>query len=273
MSLIFGRSFIVRHQEHTTGPVSDATSPSDFTVDSVWKNMYKRDRHARDRVMKSARLLLPYLKDTDTILDVGCFTWEARKYFPRSIQYIGLDSQKFHAKTQVVDLNHGFEPMSCSHALCLETLEHLIDPADTLESLYKSLGDSGVLVVSLPNESTLFHRIRCLCGTVDAQCFSSEGKHLHLPSLKQCRKFLSTQFEIVCEKYYIAPSACGSSQGWVGRILSLFPDGVHQILADWKPSLFARGFIFLLKKKGSKLEISDNKFRSTFVRPESLSVS
>lgn len=230
--------------------------------------MYRKDLYARDRVMKSARLLLPYLKDTDTVLDVGCFTWEARKYYPRSINYIGLDSAKYHAKTTVVDLNHGFEPVPCNHALCLETLEHLIDPEDTLSSLYKSLDDSGVLVVSLPNESTLFHRIRCLYGTVDAQCFASEGKHLHLPSLKQCRAFLSTQFEIVCEKYYIAPNACGSSQEWIGRILSLIPDGVHQWLADLKPSLFARGFIFLLKKKNSVLKTADPNERVVFERPK-----
>ena len=210
--------------------------------------MYRLDRYARDRVMKSARLLLPFLKDNDTVLDVGCFTWEAKKYFPRAVHYIGIDQKKYHPKTQVVDLNHGFEPISCSHALCLETLEHLIDPADTLESLQKSLAADGRLVVSLPNETTLFHRLRSLFGTVDADCFASEGKHLHLPNLKLSRSFLGRYFEIERQLYYISPSATGSRQEWVGRILSMIPDTIHQFLADWKPSLFARGFIFLLKK-------------------------
>lgn len=215
--------------------------------------MYVRDKYARDRVMKSARLLLPYLnpddKKPDTILDVGCFTWEARKYFPRAVNYIGLDSAKYHQKTTVVDLNHGFVPVPCSHALCLETLEHVIDPEDVLESLYASLAPDGRLVVSLPNEITLFHRIRCLFGTVDADCFSSQGKHLHLPGLKQSRNFLSKRFEIVSELYYISPSGINSAQKWVGDILCLIPDSVHQWFADKWPSLFARGFIFLLKKK------------------------
>ena len=211
--------------------------------------MYHRDLYARDRVMKSARLLLPFLKDGDAVLDVGCFTQEARKYFSRSIQYIGLDSVQYHSQTRVVDLNHGFAPVPAAHALCLETLEHLIDPGDALESIGKSLAPHGVLVVSVPNEATIFHRLRCLCGVVDAQAFSGEGKHLHLPNLKQSRSFVSTHFQILKEKYYIAPSGVGSQQGWVGRILSLFPDSLHQFLADVWPSLFARGFIFLLKKK------------------------
>ena len=217
-------------------------------------SMYKRDKYARDRVMKSARLLLPYLnpddKNPSTILDVGCFTWEARKYFPRSVKYIGIDQEKYHPKTQVVDLNHGFEPIPCQLALCLETLEHLVDPYDTLQSIVQSLVEGGHLVVSLPNEATLFHRLRALLGTVDGDCFAGEGKHLHLPSKAQTLRFLGKfpQLELVRFLTYISPTAQGSKQEWVGRILGSIPDSIHQALADWFPSLFARGFIFLLKK-------------------------
>lgn len=215
--------------------------------------MYKRDKYARDRVMKAARLILPHVKDTDTILDVGCFTWEAKKYFPRSVKYIGIDQKKYHSQTQVVDLNHGFEPIPVAHAICLETLEHLLDPQDTLESLLLSIQEEGYCVVSLPNENTLFHRLRALFGTVDAECFAQEGKHLHLPSLPQSRAFLAGKFEIVKELYYISPTACGSRQAALGQLLSLLPDSFHQFLADSWPCLFARGFIFLLKKRSGGL--------------------
>ena len=211
--------------------------------------MYRKDKYARDRVMRSARLLLPYLKDNDLVLDVGCFTQEARKYFPPWIKYLGIDQKAFHHETQVVDLNHGFEPIQCSHSLCLETLEHLLDPEDTLASIVKSLQGDGYLVVSLPNEITAFHRIRALLGVVDVGCFSGEGKHLHLPSLSQSRRLLRRLFSIEKELFYISPSACGSEQKWVGKLLNLIPDTIHQFLADNFPSLFARGFIFLLKKR------------------------
>lgn len=210
--------------------------------------MYRKDLYARDRVMKSARMLLPFTKDTDTILDVGCFTWEARKYFPRSVKWIGIDQKKFHKNTQVMDLNHGFEPIPCQHALCLETLEHLLDPMDTLKSIFESIASGGLLVVSLPNEATIYHRLRCLFGCVDAECFSGEGKHLHLPDLQSSRKFLRQFFQISEEKYYISPSACGSKHRWLGNLLSLIPDKLHQAIANAFPALFARGFIFLLQK-------------------------
>ena len=212
--------------------------------------MYAKDKYARDRVMKAARLLLPYLKDNDTVLDVGCFTQEAKKYFPRTVKYIGIDEKAYHPQTKVMNLHHGFEPIPCQATLCLETLEHLLDPADTLESIYKSLPQEGVLVVSLPNESSTFHRIRGLFGTMDGECFSGQGKHLHLPSLNQTRAFLLAQcYEILSEQYYVSPSGQGSRNQWVGRILSLIPDPIHQWAANRFPSLFSRGFIFLLKKK------------------------
>ena len=213
--------------------------------------MYKRDKYARNRVMKSARLLLPYVKDDDTILDVGCFTMEARKYFPRSVKYIGIDEKAYHRETKVVNLNYGFEPIVSTHALCLETLEHLVDPCAVLSSIYKSVSNDGYVVISLPNEATLFHRLRCLLGLVDAGAFSSEGKHLHLPNVIQCERFVESLFHISCKSYYISPSAQGSRQQALGKILTLIPDAVHQFLADIYPSLFARGFIFLLKKKST----------------------
>lgn len=258
--LSFFLPFFVGHQEDITKLVFSGTSPSASTVDSTaetpWHDMYRKDKYARDRVMKSARLLLPFLsqddKKPDTILDVGCFTFEAKKYFPRAVQYIGIDQKAFHRETRVVDLNHGFTPIPCHHALCLETLEHLVDPEDTLRAIADSLAPDGRAVISLPNEATLFHRIRSLFGTVDAGCFDPEGKHLHLPNLKQSRAFLERVFQIDREYYYISPTACGSRSAWVGRILEIIPEWLHQRLADTFPSLFARGFIFLLKHRTSE---------------------
>lgn len=244
----FGLLFLLGHIEDITSGDSLDTSPS-VSTDSPWEGMYKKDKYARERVIKAVRLLLPYIKPKDTVLDVGCFTHEAKKYLPKSVTYIGLDQKAYHKETRVIDLNHGFDPISCSHALCLETLEHLLDPLDTLLSIHNSISEESKLVVSLPNETTLFHRMRSLFGTVDNSCFQGEGKHLHLPSLHQSRLFLSQSFEILSEQYYISPTAVGSQQAWIGRLLTLLPDVFHQFLADKLPSLFARGFIFLLKKR------------------------
>ena len=214
--------------------------------------MYRKDHYARDRVMASARLLLPHLNENDTVLDVGCFTQEAKKYYPRWIKYIGIDEKAYHHETQVVDLNGEWGGLSPSYKgiLALEVLEHLVKPRVVLSRLVLLLATDGRIVISLPNEVTLFHRIRCLVGTVDGEAFASEGKHLHLPSLAQARAMLREHFQIERELYYISPSACGSKQAWVGRILALVPDRLWNTLARWKPTLFARGWIFLLRKRG-----------------------
>ena len=221
-----------------------ATSPND-----CWEKMYQKDVYARARVMKATRLLLPHLKPGELVLDVGCYTQEAHKYLPYDIKYQGLDVEKFHKDTVVVDLNQGFEPRPAEGIICLETLEHLVNPSLTIKSILESLAPEGVCIVSLPNEATIFHRIRALSGTPDAECFAPRGKHLHLPSLNQARLFLGQYFHIESEIYYIAPSGCGSRQEWIGRLLKLVPDCVHQWLADSWPSLFARGFIFKLQKR------------------------
>lgn len=214
-----------------------------------WDGMYS-DRYAVARIKKSVDLLIPHLSDKDVVLDIGCFTQEAKKYLPNNIHYIGIDSKAYVDGTIVRDLEKGFTK-KCDAIICLEVLEHLKYPVYVLKCISYSVKPAGYVVISLPNEATLFHRIRCLFGTVDAECFSDSGKHLHLPSLNQCRKYLSKFFVIHKEVYYINPSAKGSKQEWIGNLLQLIPEQVWQFLANSFPSMFARGFIFLCSKKSS----------------------
>ena len=257
-------------QKDTTGTGSEGISEQVFTADwktkrdtllditdeyvkdNPWARMYHKDKYARARVMTATRMLLPYVKPGDTVLDVGCYTQEARKYLPTGVKYVGVDKQLWLPHVLVRDLEtlKVDSLPNCKALLCLETLEHLKHPMRLLKVMKSILqGDGSHAVFSLPNEATVFHRLRALLGVVDGECFSEKGKHLHLPSLKQTRRFLASEFDIVDTRYYIAPSACGSRQAWVGRVLSLLPDPVHQWFADKVPSLFARGFIFLCKPK------------------------
>ncbi len=215
-----------------------------------WDGMY-RDVYAVARIKESVNLILPYLSDEDIVLDIGCFTQEIKKYLPNKVSYIGIDTESYVEGTIVADLDNIRSIGTCNFAFCLEVLEHLKHPKNILSLILESIKPNGYAVISLPNEATVFHRIRGLFGTMDAECFQDQGKHLHLPSLIQCRKFLKEFFVIHKEAYYINPSATGSRQAWLGKLLKLIPDCVHQWFADRWPSLFARGFIFLLKSKVS----------------------
>ena len=208
-----------------------------------WPTLHS-DPYALARLRKSCELL--DAKPGMSVLDVGCHQGEARQFL-KDVEYQGLDALTGHDIDGELDPGYGLGQWD--RILCLEVLEHLNYPRKTLASIAFHLKKDGVAVISLPNEATLFHRLRSLLGVVDAECFSESGKHLHLPSLKQCVSFLESNLQIVSKHYYIAPTAAGSRQAWLGAILRIIPDSIHQLLADFFPSMFARGFIFVCKKK------------------------
>lgn len=210
-----------------------------------WPDM-ETDPEALNRIMKACRLL--DCKKGMTVLDIGCYRQAARQFLPTD-SYFGFDCCNFSQGTIVRDLETGFLwDSKVPRILCLEVLEHLKTPSQVLRSIHDSLSNEGIAVISLPNEATIFHRLRSLFGIVDAECFGERGKHLHLPSLKQCRTFLTENgFEILSEDYYVAVSH--SRQKTISGLLKAIPPKFLESFAKWCPALFARGFIFKLKKK------------------------
>jgi hypothetical protein len=219
-------------------------------INPAWESMYKQDFYSRERIIRAVSMIRDKIAPGDVVIDLGAFQQFAKGLLPSSCKYLPYDSYTY--KDNILsDFDSPIELPPAKFVLCLETLEHLKHPRLLVDSVAKSLYHDGLAVFSLPNESTILHRLRGVLGVMDMECFHSEGKHLHLPSLKQCRTFLSTHFQVVDEKYYISPSAVGSRSKILGNILSLIPDRVHYYLASLCPSLFARGFIFLCKHKSS----------------------
>lgn len=204
-----------------------------------WPTLHQ-DPYALARLKKSIKLcnILPH----HSVLDIGCHQEEVRQFIPKSCDYVGLD----HIKGD--DFDGGFSlHRKFDRILCLEVLEHLQWPRKTLSSITEHLSDDGIAVISLPNEATLFHRIRSFFGTVDAECFSETGKHLHLPSLRQCKNLISEHFEITKLALYISRGQ-GSRSKIAICITKLLPEKCIKLLSVCFPSLFARGFIFVCKK-------------------------
>lgn len=204
-----------------------------------WPTLYE-DPFAVERIKKCVELA--DIKPSMNVLDVGCNKMEASKYIPTSCHYIGIDS------INGFEIDGGFNLLQkFDRILCLEVLEHLKYPRKTLESIVSHLNDEGIAIISLPNEVSLFHRLRSLFGIVDQECFSESGKHLHLPSLKQAQAFLSAYLRIQKVAFYTS-DGCGSRQSVVRSAIRLFPKRLLQLLADVCPSLFSRGFIFVCNK-------------------------
>lgn len=205
-----------------------------------WPHLHD-DPFSLERLKRSCEML--QCAHHHSVLDVGCHHKEALKFLPPHVEYTGLDILQGDDFDGGFQLNHKFDRI-----LCLEVLEHLKFPRRTLLSIAQHLTDPGIAVISLPNESSIFHRIRSLFGTVDQECFSEDGKHLHLPSFRQASSFVSEYLEIQTVEFYVS-SGCGTRQNWIRPILKRTPKSLLKCLADISPSLFSRGFIFQLKKK------------------------
>lgn len=223
-------------------------------------DMFGRDKYVRMRYGKYTKLLFPFLKKGTKLLDVGGYRGELKLLLPGRVDYYVMDfdkkaleeARKKSAETAFVDFDN--EPIKWNRekfdiVVATEVLEHLKDPKRHLKEISNILNKDGALLVSLPNENMLYHRLMSLFGFgVDLLAFNLY-KHLHLPTIRQSRDFLSTEFDIIREDYYINVSAQASKFEFLGKIFGLLPDSFWSALANIWPGGFARGTIFLCKKK------------------------
>lgn len=223
-------------------------------------NMYERDKYVQQRYQKYFDFLKPYMKAGSKILDVGGYRGELKQYLPNNVKYFVLDfdkkaleeAKKKGAITKQIDFDNEIiawkENQPFDIIVMTEVLEHLKNPAAHLAEVSKLIKDDGVVLISLPNENMLYHRIMSLLGFGNDYFAFKLYKHLHQPTIKQSRDFLRTQFKIVKEDYFINVSAQSSRVEFLGKLFQFIPDSIWNYLAHLWPSGFARGTVFLLKR-------------------------
>ena len=133
--------------------------------------------------------------------------------------------------------------------ICTEVLEHLLDPKKLVTQFSGLLRPGGLVLISLPNENGLFHRIYVLIGLGIDQLAFEPHKHHHFPTISQSRIFLRTYFKILSERYFLMMSGENTRFGFLAGFLHLFPDRGWSFLMEKLPNLFARGTIFLCRPK------------------------
>lgn len=223
--------------------------------------MYEEDKYAKQRILTYAKLITPYLKRGSRLLDIGCYTAELYEHLPKDIEYCGLDFdeealkiamskgvmvKKVRFDEEPINLNTKFDVI-----VAAEIIEHLKNPEALLEQAKRLLSEDGLILVSLPNECTIYHRIMALFGKgIDMYAFKLY-KHLHLPTISQSRNFIKGYFGIIKEVYYVSASGKGSRWECLGKFTSRIPDRVWLGLAKIWPGLFARGAIFLCRHKNA----------------------
>lgn len=221
-------------------------------------DMYKEDKYAKLRVLKYRALLTPLLRPGLSLLDIGCYTAEIYDHLPHDVDYWGIDFDeaaiavaraKVPKPEQIVYCHFDKEPITLGRTfdvvLCTEVLEHLIDPNAMMQQICSLVNRCGYILISLPNENTLYHRLMAVVGLgVDSYAFKLY-KHLHLPTLAQSEAFVRRYATIYKREYYINASGKGSRLEFLGPLTSQLPTWFWESLARAWPGLFARGVIFL----------------------------
>ena len=216
-------------------------------------NMYQTDKYVRLRFETYMSLLSHRLKKGTRILDIGCYVADFLKILPPYVDYYGIDIDTEALKiannrgAHIVYANlESRLPFRSKFDVIIatEVLEHLKDPEKLMLQIRLLLDRNGVVLFSLPNECTLYHRIKVLFGkSIDGTGFSP-NYHLHFPTIAQSRRFVGKHFKIVAERYWIHVGVGGE----VERFLSMIPEKFWIEVANLFPSLFARGVVFLCEK-------------------------
>jgi len=217
-------------------------------------NYFGKDKWARRRFLLSYSLLEPFIKKNVDILDIGCYQADFLKLIKIPVNYYGVDfdrkalgiAQKRGAKTTIVDLEKDKIPFRKKFDIIVltELLEHLKDPQWILAQAAQLLKSSGVVLISLPNECTIYHRLKVLLGKgIDSSGFEP-FYHLHFPTLSQNEEFIGKYFKIIKKKY----NAHLGLGGFLGKLSFVLPLSFWEILAGALPTLFARGGIYLCQK-------------------------
>jgi len=224
-------------------------------------DLLSSDPYIKKRLGVYLELLKPYLKKGVKILDIGGYTADFLTLLPQDVKYFVADFDKEALKiakergtvTQTVNLDRDFQKIFPKErfdiVILTEVLEHLIDPASVLIHAKQLLKEDGLMLISLPNENTIYHRIMSLLGFgIDSFAFKLY-KHLHMPTITQSRNFVSKHLKIIKETYWYHVGFTATRTQWLSKITKLVPDSVWQSLAQNFPSLFARGVVFLCQKK------------------------
>lgn len=222
------------------------------------------DPYTNKRINQTAKLISNFNFKEYNILDIGGYNGDLlialKKYIKSNINYSIVDfdkdgmiiAKKRGVKTYFTDLdNEVFDihlnlKSKYNIIVSTECFEHLKYPTMHLKRIKDRLTKNGYLIVSLPNENTLYHRILSLLGIgADTHAFKLY-KHLHMPTINQSEIFLSSFAKIIKKQYWISAQFKFTKMKFLS-FLTILPDGFWQFLANRMPGLFARGTIFVLK--------------------------
>lgn len=112
------------------------------------KDFYKK--HASKvritpRAITIVSLILPYLKEAKTVLDVGCGNGYITYHMSAFCATMGIDMQ--------VDITESPDLGKFDIVTCFDVLEHIKDKEKAIDNLKSNCKDSGIIILNIPKFS------------------------------------------------------------------------------------------------------------------------
>lgn len=210
----------------------------------------EKDKLAKIRPVWHFDFIKDNLKENSSIVDVGCGNGNLLKLFKENKfnDLYGIDINHYplkgiirkeadlnNIKINKVLLNKKFDVVCCC-----EVLEHLFDPVEKIKELGKMVTPGGLLLVTLPLDTSLPVRLKILFGKRFQNPFSV-GSHIKFFKNEDALNLVSLlkDFKLIKSKNI------GLGYGRLDHIF-LFP-----LLAKLNKNLFSSGIIILLRKNSS----------------------
>lgn len=235
---------------------------SSFSAGMIWELENPISKHAeRRRAEVTVYLLQP--QRNDLILDVGCGDGYQMSYFVgRAQRIVGIDRslvklKEARKKVRSMDLicasseKLPFQQEIFSKVTCLELLEHLNNPVETLEEIERVIKDVGKLVVSVPYRQRIVYT-RCIhCGKP-----TPLWGHLHSFDEQKIASILPANFTILRQVRICNPIASYPIFSFLPTRVWKLVDDVSSLLPGIKPC-----WLISKIKKGKSGIRKANRFR------------
>src|ERR1700733_1310756 len=228
-----------------------------MTVHSVnySEDLLRAEYHKREPIRKALQMVKQKydVQDWD-IVELGSGLGHNLTIFSQKNRVTGVEGLKAAAEeasargtpTISVDLQDKIplESSSFDLVLCLDVLEHLVDPARCLAEAHRLLRENGLLVLNVPNHFSLSGRLNIALGSgIDSIKLFPEFDDWKNPHVRFFRHSSITkllqerQFKIDADWSSFFPSI-----PLANKLPGLISSRFGRSLARWTPELFAGGF-------------------------------
>jgi SAM-dependent methyltransferase len=224
-------------------------------------DLLRRDEQERSHITKElSRVKEQYGIQGRAVLEVGCGLAQNLEIFRTDNTVLGVEGLATAVKegqARGLDIVQGdletplnFETGSVDWVLCLDVLEHLVNPLGLMTEIHRILRPRGKVIVNVPNHFDLSGRVKLLFGCdLDVHNYFPENHdwdnpHLRFFTHSGIQQMLTTSgFAIVEDRSEHFPSF--PKLPWLQRIKL---GRVARFFARRRPSIFTGGF-FLIGEK------------------------